>query len=158
MGSGGLAEGSPLLQSWWDMSVLMLDRWWPLDPRRGPVTPGGPAAVRWPENFPATFPATRFWMVFEKTISSWPIFALVRLWAWFHQSSLFSFDHIEGVVGIDRWFRVQLNVRRMSGVRIASVCRLHARASNYRPPILLSYLTSNVMLADLTQGLCYVPK
>ncbi|WZY72537.1 hypothetical protein YC2023_004777 [Brassica napus] len=33
----------------------------------------------------------------------------------------------------------QMNIRRMSGDWIASVCRLCARAPNYRPTILLIY-------------------
>ncbi|WZZ15433.1 hypothetical protein YC2023_108522 [Brassica napus] len=36
----------------------------------------------------------------------------------------------------------QMNIRRMSGDWIASVCRLCARAPNYRPTILLSFFTS----------------
>lgn len=74
-------------------------------------------------------------------------FALVRLWLRFVRllsSCLIASDEL--------WERLmflgQLNVRRMSGARIASVCRLHACASNYRPPILLSFLTSSVMLVD----------
>uniref|UniRef100_A0A0D2ZPC4 Uncharacterized protein n=1 Tax=Brassica oleracea var. oleracea TaxID=109376 RepID=A0A0D2ZPC4_BRAOL len=52
-----------------------------------------------------------------------------------------SFDYISRVVGkID--VRGQMNIRRMSGDRIASVCRLSARAPNYRPTILLSFFTS----------------
>jgi len=46
----------------------------------------------------------------------------------------------------------QLNVRRMSGNWIASVCRLCARAPNYRPTILLSCFTS---ICSLTRpGAC----
>ncbi|CAN7105332.1 unnamed protein product [Brassica rapa subsp. narinosa] len=40
----------------------------------------------------------------------------------------------------------QMNIRRMSGVWIASVCRLCARAPNYRPTILLSFFTSILCL------------
>ncbi|KAG7579933.1 hypothetical protein ISN45_Aa03g040340 [Arabidopsis thaliana x Arabidopsis arenosa] len=54
-------------------------------------------------------------------------------------------------------FLGQLNVRRMSGDRIASVCRLRARAPNYLPPILLSYFTGDVTLDDRIRGLCCVP-
>ncbi|WZZ15422.1 hypothetical protein YC2023_108511 [Brassica napus] len=36
----------------------------------------------------------------------------------------------------------QINILRMSGDWIASVCRLCARAPNYRPTILLSFFTS----------------
>ncbi|KAL0745407.1 hypothetical protein Bca101_102090 [Brassica carinata] len=42
-----------------------------------------------------------------------------------------------------------MNVRRMSGDWIASVCRLCARAPNYRPTILLSSFTSIFMLPAL---------
>ncbi|CAN7088730.1 unnamed protein product [Brassica rapa subsp. narinosa] len=38
-----------------------------------------------------------------------------------------------------------MNIRRMSGDWIASVCRLCARAPNYRPTILLSFFTSIVL-------------
>ena len=51
----------------------------------------------------------------------------------------------------------QLNVRCMSGNWIASVCRLCARAPNYRPTILLSCFTSIYMLVDSIRGLCCVP-
>jgi hypothetical protein len=54
-------------------------------------------------------------------------------------------------------FSGQLNVRRVSGDRIASVCRLRARASNYLPPILLSCFTGEVTLDDRIRGLCFVP-
>ncbi|CAL9213123.1 unnamed protein product [Arabidopsis halleri] len=54
-------------------------------------------------------------------------------------------------------FLGQLNVRRMSGDRIASVCRLRARAPNYLPPILLSYFTGDITLDDRIRGLCCVP-
>ena len=50
-----------------------------------------------------------------------------------------------------------MNVRRMSGDWIASVCRLCARAPNYRPTILLSFFTSIAMLVELIRGLCCVP-
>lgn len=41
-----------------------------------------------------------------------------------------------------------LDVRRVSGDRIASVCRLCACAPNYLPPILLSCFTSEFTLVD----------
>ncbi|KAG7529164.1 hypothetical protein ISN44_Un146g000180 [Arabidopsis suecica] len=59
-----------------------------------------------------------------------------------------------GGVGERLMFLGQLNVRRMSGDRIASVCRLRARAPNYLPPILLSYFTGDVTLDDRIRGLC----
>ncbi|KAG7528685.1 hypothetical protein ISN45_Un119g000020 [Arabidopsis thaliana x Arabidopsis arenosa] len=62
-----------------------------------------------------------------------------------------------GGVGERLMFLGQLNVRRMSGDRIASVCRLRARAPNYLPPILLSYFTGDVTLDDRIRGLCCVP-
>lgn len=68
-------------------------------------------------------------------------FTLVRLWLGFVRlpSSLWFFSK-------RRWkgwcYRDPLIARRMSGNRIASVCRLRARASNYLPPILLIYFTS----------------
>ncbi|KAG7527817.1 hypothetical protein ISN44_Un256g000020 [Arabidopsis suecica] len=58
-----------------------------------------------------------------------------------------------GGVGERLMFLGQLNVRRMSGDRIASVCRLRARAPNYLPPILLSYFTGDVTLDDRIRGL-----
>lgn len=51
----------------------------------------------------------------------------------------------------------QMNVRRMSGDWIASVCRLCARAPNYRPTILLSCFPRRVFLVGLIWGLCCVP-
>jgi hypothetical protein len=36
------------------------------------------------------------------------------------------------------------DVRRMSGDRIASVCRLHARASNYKPTIQISFFHEHI--------------
>ncbi|CAL9233288.1 unnamed protein product [Arabidopsis halleri] len=59
-------------------------------------------------------------------------------------------------------FLGQLNVRRMSGDRIASVCRLRARAPNYLPPILLatsrailrSMIGSGACVAYLTRRYC----
>ena len=75
-------------------------------------------------------------------------FALVRLWLGFG-CLLFTFWCLHQK-SREIWLMLlgQLNVRRMSGIRIASVCRLRACAPNYLPTILLSCLTSNVMLVD----------
>ncbi|KAG7528205.1 hypothetical protein ISN45_Un173g000020 [Arabidopsis thaliana x Arabidopsis arenosa] len=84
------------------------------------------------------------------------VFRACAALAWIRPSSLFSAEYFGGV-GERLMFLGQLNVRRMSGDRIASVCRLRARAPNYLPPILLSYFTGDVTLDDRIRGLCCVP-
>ena len=71
--------------------------------------------------------------------------------AWFHPSSSCFFDYISRVVGkID--VSGAMNIRRMSGDWIASVCRLCARAPNYRPTILLSYFNKQINACWLDLG------
>ncbi|CAL9213140.1 unnamed protein product [Arabidopsis halleri] len=84
------------------------------------------------------------------------VFRACAALAWIRPSSLFSAEYFGGV-GERLMFLGQLNVRRMSGDRIASVCRLRARAPNYLPPILLSYFTGDITLDDRIRGLCCVP-
>lgn len=76
--------------------------------------------------------------------------------SWIRLSSVGSFDFLGRVV--ERLLSSgQLNVRRVSGNWIASVCRLGACAFNYRPPVLLSYFTGDISLDDQIWGLCCVP-
>lgn len=113
-------------------------------------------AVRWPDclddfsgNFSGNFSGGRFCPWYE-------IFALWRTCLGFIR--LPSALLITSEECLDRLMWVgQLNVRCMSGNWIASVCRLPARAANYRPTILLSWFTSIFMLVDLIRGLCCVP-
>ncbi|WZY99556.1 hypothetical protein YC2023_071885 [Brassica napus] len=88
--------------------------------RAGLRSMAGLSPVNFPGTFPANFPVDRFAPNFK--------------------FSCF-FDYISRVVGkID--VSGAMNIRRMSGDWIASVCRLCARAPNYRPTILLSFFTS----------------
>ncbi|WZZ15282.1 hypothetical protein YC2023_108371 [Brassica napus] len=91
--------------------------------RAGLRSMAGLSPVNFPGTFPVNFPVDRFAPNFK--------------------FSCF-FDYISRVVGkID--VSGAMNIRRMSGDWIASVCRLCARAPNYRPTILLSFFPSIVL-------------
>ncbi|WZZ15205.1 hypothetical protein YC2023_108294 [Brassica napus] len=83
--------------------------------RAGLRSMAGLSPVNFPGTFPANFPVDRF-------------------------APNFKFSRLHGLGLID--VSGAMNIRRMSGDWIASVCRLCARAPNYRPTILLSFFTS----------------
>src|SRR5690606_39518417 len=102
--------------------------------------------------FRLVFRRTFLWTVLPLTSN----FRACAVLSWFCLSFNCSFDYISRVVGMIG-VSGTMNVRCMSGDWIASVCRLCARAPNYRPTILLSCVTNKLMFVDLFWGLCCVP-
>ena len=123
--------------------------------------------VRWGMSGGRLRPPRRRRKIFRRTSGDeilGEFFVLVRLWLGFacllSALSIYSDESLVWLV-----FLGQLNVRRMSGDWIASVCRLRARASNYLPPILLSYFTGCIItlvdkiwacVAYLTRRYCWI--
>ncbi|WZZ15325.1 hypothetical protein YC2023_108414 [Brassica napus] len=86
--------------------------------RAGLRSMAGLSPVNFPGTFPANFPVNRF-------------------------APNFKFLRLDGLGLID--VSGAMNIRRMSGDWIASVCRLCARAPNYRPTILLRWVARSAI-------------